>query len=144
MKSVFTILWCVKLQYDPTCVYYTSFILDALLCLYLAPYGFGFANYNYWPSYIYLAASIASFLMAIFAIVQIITKNSSAPSRHGNYVKCRLYFIIGLAIAAAILFVLYMTYTDRYYKPNIRWALQIAAPFLFNAAFLHSYHENFV
>ena len=130
MKSVFTILWCIKLQYDPNCVYYTSFILDALLCLYLAPLGFGLANYNFWPYYIYLAVSIASFLMAIFAIVQIITKNSSAGSRHANYVQCRLYFIIGLAIAAAILFVLFMVYTDRYYKPNIRFAIQVAMPFL--------------
>ena len=144
MKSVFTILWCIKLNFDPTCVYFTSFIFDALIFLWTAPYAFGYNGWGFWAYYIYLAVAICSLLMAIFAIIQIITKNSSASSRHATYVQARMYMIIGLAITAILLFVLYfVAWKGHSNRDKMNWGLRIALPLLFNAALLHSYHENF-
>ena len=145
MKSVFTILWCIKLNFDPNCVYFTSFIFDTLIFLWAAPYGFGTNGWGFWPYYIYMAVAICSLLMAIFAIIQIITKNSSASSRHATYVQARLYMIMGLAIAAVLLFVLYMVLLGgNNTGVKVEWGMRVAMPLLLNAAFLHSYHENFV
>ena len=148
MKSVFTLLWCIKLNFDPTCVYFTSFILDVVFYLWLAPYGFGNGKgyYNYWPSWIFFIASIVALAMAIFAIIQLITKNSSASSRHATYVQCRLYTIIGLAVGGIILFVIFMIDSAHWGNGSqrLRWALEWASPLIFSAAALHCYHENFV
>ena len=144
MKSEFTVLWCIKLNFDPTCVYFTSFILDAILLIWLTPYGFGHSKwYAYWPQWIFFIASLVALLMAIFAIIQVITKNSSASSRHATYVQCRLYTIMGLAIGGLILFVLGLTYYKADFKYKLQWAFEFGSPLIFLAAALHSYHENF-
>ena len=144
MKSVFTFLWCIKLNFDPNCVYFTSFIFDTLIFLWTAPYAFGTNGWGFWAYYIYLAIAICSLLMAIFAIIQIITKNSSASSRHATYVQCRLFMIIGLAVGGILIFILYMVaWKGHNNNDKINWSLRIAAPLLINAAILHSYHENF-
>ena len=146
MKSEFTFLWCIKLKFDPTCVYYTSFILDAILFLWLCPYGFSYNSWwSYWPNWIFMIASIVALLMAIFAVIQIITKNSSASSRHATYVQCRLYTIIGLAIGGILLFVLAMVNSNGWpFKTRFEYALRHAFPLIISAAALHCYHENFV
>ena len=146
MKSVFTFLWCIKLQFDPSCVYFTSFILDILLFLWMAPYGFGYKNWwNYWPNWIFAVASFVALLMAIFAVIQLITKSSTATTRHATYAQCRLNTIIGLAIGAIILFVFAMVNTNGWAtNTRLEWSLKYAAPLILSAIGLHSYHENFV
>ena len=124
MKSVFTFLWCIKLNFDPTCVYITSFILDVVLFLWTAPYGFGHTGwYKSWPYWIFQIIAIVAILMAIFAVIQLITKNSTASSRHATYVQCRMYTIIARAVGGAVLFLPAMFYFKDYnmsYKLN--WA----------------------
>ena len=148
MKSVFTFLWCLKLNFDANCVYITSHIFDILVFLWLGPYGYGIAHdsIGYWPYYIYVAVSIVAILMAVFSVVQLITKSSSASQRSATYAQARLYTIIGLALAGIALFVLFMVYHDnKYYKKaNMETAFQIALPLVFDALLLHSYHENFL
>ena len=137
MKSTFTILWCIRLAFDANCVYITSFILDVLLFLWAAPYGFGHSGwYNKsWPYWIFQIVAIISVLMAIFAIIQLITKNSSAGSRHGTYVQCRLYTIILMAIGGVVLFLLAMFYYKDYNtNQKLNWALEYASPLFFTAA----------
>ena len=146
MKSVFTFLWCIKLNFDPTCVYFASFILDVVFYLWIAPYGFGHSSwYRSWPIWIFQIAAVVALLMAIFAIIQLITKQSSASSRHATYVQCRMYSIIGLAIGGIILFVIGLTYYRNYSMDfRVRWAFEFGFPLLGSAAALHCYHENFV
>ena len=150
MKSVFTILWCIKLNFDPTCVYMASFILDAVICIFFMPYGFGRGDknsYQYWPYWIFLILSIIVFLMAIFAIIQIVTKNSSASSRHATYVQCRMYTILGLAIGGLILFVLGLVNNQdsrATFGTKLNWSFSWGAPLFLAAAALHCYHENFI
>ena len=145
LESVFTFLWCIRLPFDPTCVYFTSFILDVVFFLWIAPYGFGHAGwYKSWLTWIFQIAAIVALLMAIFAVIQIITKQSSASSRQATYVQCRMYTIIGLAIGGIILFVLGLTYrNDSSFNYKLQWAFEFGFPLLGTAAALHCYHENF-
>ena len=144
MKSVFTVLWFLKLNFSSDCVYYTSFILDVVLFFWLTPYGFGQKGYyDYWPQWIFYAASIVALLMAIFAIIQLITKSGSAGSRHDNYVQARFFTILGLAIGGIILFVLGMTYYSGSMESRLKYSFQFGSPLILLAAALHSYHENF-
>ena len=149
MKPVFTLLWCIKFQYDSNCVYFTSFILDVILYLWMCPYGLGHGGQDwtkYWPATVFFVASVVAVLMAIFAIIQIITKSSSAGSRHATYVQCRLYTIIGLAVGGLVLFVFSLVNSGRYSQQSdrLRWAFEWASPLIVSALALHSYHENFV
>ena len=144
MKSVFTIFWALKLNFDSTCVYLTSYIFDFLLFLWFAPFGFGLVHgrWSYWPFFIYFIISFACLLMAVFAIVQLITMKSSGPSRQASYAKARLWLIIGLVITGIILFVIFMTYSYSGYKTNVESAISISFPLIFTALFAHSYHAN--
>ena len=144
MKSIFTLLWCIKLNFDPNCVYFVSYILDICILVWLTPYGLGQRNwYDNWPQWIFFIASVVALLMAIFAVIQIITKSSSAGSRAASYTQARLYTILGLAIGGIILFILGMTYVKGSNEYRLRWALEFGSPLMLCAAALHSYHENF-
>ena len=148
--SVFTCCWCITLNYDPNCVYYTSYIFDAILFIYNAAYALGTLSgvrSNAWPHIIFLIISLLILAMGIFAVIQIFTKNTSAGSRQGNYVKYRMWIIIGLVIAAIIVFIFWFIYlANSYYSAGdqIGYALGSALPFLIDAAVLHGYHKNFL
>ena len=148
--SVFTCCWCIKLNYDPDCVYYTSYVFDAIIFIYNAAYAFGTLNpvrSSAWPHIIFLIVSLLILAMGIFAIIQIFTKNSSASSRQANYVKFRMWIIYGLVIAAIVIFVFWILYlTAKNYSSGdvIGYGLGSAIPFLVDAAILHGYHKNFL
>ena len=85
--------------------------------------------------------------MGIFAIVQIVTKNSSAASRKATYIKCRMWVIIGLVVIGIVLFILYIIYgsTDKGigWDVGLVWGLNALISYLISAAVLHGYHTNF-
>ena len=148
--SVFTCCWCIKLNYDSDCVYYTSFVFDAIIFIYNAAYALGNmggVRSKAWPHIIFLIMSIAIFCMGVFAIIQIFTKNSSAGSRHANYVKYRMWVIYALVILAIVIFILWILYfsaNNGTFSNSIGYALESAIPFLVDAAVLHGYHQNFI
>ena len=143
----FTCCWCIKLNYDSTCVYYTAYVFDAILFLWNVAYAGGVYRGGHWPSIIFLIFSIILIAMGIFAIVQIITKNTSAPSRQAMYAKYRMWIIYALVIFAIAIFILWIIYgisakvDSGFY---IGWGIGNAIPYLVDAAVLHGYHANFL
>ena len=84
--------------------------------------------------------------MGIFAIVQIVTKKTSAPSRHANYVKFRMWAIIAYIVAAVVMIILWLAFGFSAGYPAgfvIAAAISAALPFGIDAAILHGYHKNF-
>ena len=49
----FTCCYLIKLDYDPSCVYYTSYIFDAVLFLWHTAFAFGSGRYN-WAGIIWI------------------------------------------------------------------------------------------
>ena len=148
MPSVFTCCWCVKMNYDPDCVYYTSFIFDAILFICWGGYSLGLLGMyrNYWPQFVFVAFSLLLLAMGIFSIVQIFTKNTSAPNRHARYVKFRMWAIIAYIVCACIMVALWLGWGfSQHYDSGwlISAAISSAVPFLVDAAVLHGYHKNF-
>ena len=148
MPSVFTCCWCIKLNYDPNCVYYTSFIFDAILFCIWGIYALALlAEYQYyWPHIVFLIFALLLLGMGIFAIVQIFTKNSSAASRHGQYVRFRLWAIIAYIVLAIVMLILWLSFGfSQKYRAGfvIGAAISAALPFAVDACLLHGYHENF-
>ena len=136
------------MNYDPDCVYYTSFVFDAFLFLVWGLYALGLlGTYSKsWPHYVFLIFALALMVMGIFALIQIFTKNSTAPSRHANYVKYRMWTIYGLIIAGIIVLALWLIYGFAGgYAAGwvIGAAISACFPFFFDAGILHGYHANF-
>ena len=87
--------------------------------------------------------------MGIFAVIQIFTKNTSAGSRHANYVKFRMWIIYALVILAIVIFILWILYFSGYaysvpFGTQLGYALGSALPFIIDACVLHGYHKNFL
>ncbi len=144
--SYFTCCWCIKLNYDSTCVYYTAYVFDAIFFFWNVAYAGGILN-SFWPSYIFLIVAIILIAMGVFAVIQIFTKNTSASSRQATYVKCRMWVIYGLVIVGIVLFILWIIWGvgqkvsgSKY----IGYGLGNAIPFIVDAAILHGYHNNFL
>ena len=145
--SQFTCCWCIKLNYDSSCVFYTMYGFDAFLFIVWGAYAFGLlGRYVYWPQIIFIIFSVILLLMGIFALVQIFTKNSSAAGRHANYTKYRMWIIIAYIVLAVVMFILWLIWgvTSKVIAGFwIAAAISSAIPYLFNAAVLHGYHANF-
>ena len=103
-------------------------------------------RYIYWPQIIFVIFCLILLAMGVFALVQIFTKKSSAPGRHPQYTKFRLWVIIAYIVLAIVMFILWLIWgiANGIWAPIwINAALSSAIPYLINAAILHGYHANF-
>ena len=136
------------MNYDPDCVYYTSFIFDAILFLCWGLYALGLLGVysRHWPHIIFLIFALLLAAMGVFAIVQIVTKKTTAPNRHARYVKYRMWIIIAYCVLAVVMLILWLAYGFGN-KYDGGWvigaAISAALPFAIDAAILHGYHKNF-
>jgi hypothetical protein len=142
--AVFTCCYFIKLNFDADCVYYTSYIFDAVLFLWHTAFALG-SRHWYWAGIIWIVCSIFILFMGIFAIVQILTRNTSAASRKVTYIKCRLIVIIGLVVLGIIICILYILYGASVDRPakGFEFGLNALISYLISAAVLHGYHANF-
>ena len=144
--SVFTCCWCIKLDFNPSCVYITSFIFDAWLFIAWSGYGLnGLRAGSSLPSLVFLAISLLLLVMGIWAIINIFTKEKGGFHK-AEYVKFRMFAIYGLVLAAIIMFaVWFLDGTQKNQKSDywINGAINSALPLLIDAAVLHGYHVNF-
>ena len=137
--AIFTCFWCLRLEYNSDCVYYTSFIFDAWLFLLWSGFGFhGLSNVSA-QSLAGVIISICLLVMGVWAIIHLFTK-SRGGFHKSNYVYFRLMVIYGLLIGAIILLVLWILLDTRGHKS---YGLYPVISLVINAAILHGYHENF-
>ena len=144
MSSVFTFCYFLKLNFNQDCVYYTTYAFDFLIFCNSLAYrgGQGFGGGGLIGTIAFIVA-VLFFLLGIFAIVQAITKNSSAASRKDQYVMCRMYAIYAYLAFAVIFFLWCILTLSGTFGQKLNAALNVALINLINAAILHGYHENF-
>ena len=144
--SVFTCCWFIKLEFNPACVYITSFIFDAWLFIAWSGYGLnGLRTGRSLPSLVFLAISILLLVMGIWAIINIFSKDKGGFHK-AEYVKYRMYAIYGLVLGAIIMLVVWFVYAAQNNQKSDYWingAIASALPLLIDAAVLHGYHANF-
>ena len=145
--GTFVCCWCVKLDYESKCIFYTMHIFDAFLFLWWSLYALGgLGAYKAWPHIIFLIFSLCLLVMGIWAVV-IIFKAEGAKFGRDKYVKYRMWVIYGLLIAAVVLFILWIIYGLAADVESSAWVgggIYSALPLIIDAAVLHGYHENFV
>ena len=143
MSSVFTFCYFLKLNFDQNCVYYTTYAFDFLIfCNSLAFRG-GMGGGGGLIGTIAYVVAVLFFLLGIFAIVQAVTKNSSAASRKEQYTMCRMYAIYAFLVAAVFFFLYIFIFLSGSFSVKLNAALNVGLINLINAAILHGYHENF-
>ena len=144
--SQFTCCWCLKLDYNPNCVYYTSFIFDAWLFIMWSAYSLGgLGRYKAWPHIIFVIICLCLLVMGVWAIIHLFTKDKGGFHK-ANYVKYRMWVIYGLLILAAVMFILWILY-GLIAKDGGVWiggAIYASLSLVIDAAILHGYHENFL
>ena len=144
--GVFTCCWCLKLNYNDPCPYYTSFIFDAWLFIMWSGYSLGgLGRYKSWPHIIFIIISLCLLVMGIWAIIHLFTKDKGGFHK-ANYVKYRMWAIYGLVILAIVMFILWLIWGIATKADTGFWigaGIYSALSLLIDAAVLHGYHENF-
>ncbi len=142
--NVYTCLYVIKLNFDSNCVYLTSHIVDALIFLSYIFYNFTAVGVGMRGGLPYICQLIFGFIllaMGIFAIFQLVTKNTSAASRQAQYTQYRLYTIIAFVVFAIIIFALFvLTFKG---DGKVGFGISAAVPLLIDALILHGSHANF-
>lgn len=151
-----TCCYAIKCNFGANCVYCLSHLMDAIQFgqIFFSALTFALMGRFNWAGIILLILALPFLATLVLAIMQMVTKSSSAPKRFQMYLKFRKFAIIGILVFALLNLLLWMIVsftfksTDKSLQTAFRAFMFIVAfatalPFVVTAIIMYGYHKSF-